>query len=395
MPAKMQRTRYPGIFKRGGRFVVVWRHRGTQHKESFRTLTEAREAHGKRRQAGERRAYTRARFDEYAEQWLDSYTGRTARGLSDSTRSDYRRSIEAYAIPFFDRYRLAEIEPPDVRRFVLSLERHGLKASSIRKNLAPVKALFATAYEDGAIGANPTQGFRVNVAQQHDCDENARKPKALTRHELRMVIQAIPEEWRPFFTLLAQTGLRISEAIAVSWGDLDLGVAPRLNVRRQIYKGHSKRLKSRHSVRELPLTPRMADTLRAMRVRSYAGEDGLVFPTGVGTPLSVRNLRRRVLDPAVKAAGLGWVSFHTFRHTCASLLFAGGKDIKQVQEWLGHADPGFTLRTYVHLMDEGLGAADFLDDLFAVRPAAGRDEPGLPQALGARPVGRDSEPEHG
>jgi integrase len=63
-----------------------------------------------------------------------------------------------------------------------------------------------------------------------------------------------------------------------------------------------------------------------------------------------------------------WVSFHTFRHTCASLLFEAGKNVKQVQEWLGHADPGFTLRTYVHLMDEGLGNADFLDH--AVSPRA-------------------------
>jgi Phage integrase family len=57
-----------------------------------------------------------------------------------------------------------------------------------------------------------------------------------------------------------------------------------------------------------------------------------------------------------------WVSFHTFRHTCASLLFANGKDIKQIQTWLGHADAAFTLRTYVHLLEEGVGSADFLDD---------------------------------
>jgi hypothetical protein len=56
------------------------------------------------------------------------------------------------------------------------------------------------------------------------------------------------------------------------------------------------------------------------------------------------------------------VSFHAFRHTCASLLFAAGKNVKQVQEWLGHADPGFTLRTYVHLLDEGLGDADLMDE---------------------------------
>jgi integrase len=45
------------------------------------------------------------------------------------------------------------------------------------------------------------------------------------------------------------------------------------------------------------------------------------------------------------------------------LLFEAGKNIRQVSEWLGHADPGFTLRTYVHLMDDGLGDADFLDSV--------------------------------
>jgi site-specific recombinase XerC len=68
-----------------------------------------------------------------------------------------------------------------------------------------------------------------------------------------------------------------------------------------------------------------------------------------------------VLDPATKKAGVPWVSFHVFRHTCASILFAEGKSPKQVQVWLGHSDPAFTLRVYVHLLDDGLGDADFFD----------------------------------
>jgi hypothetical protein len=56
-----------------------------------------------------------------------------------------------------------------------------------------------------------------------------------------------------------------------------------------------------------------------------------------------------------------WVSFHTYRHTCASLLFDAGRKVEQVASSLGLADPAFTLRTYVHLMDEGLADADFLD----------------------------------
>ncbi|MBS1891569.1 MAG: site-specific integrase [Actinobacteria bacterium] len=49
------------------------------------------------------------------------------------------------------------------------------------------------------------------------------------------------------------------------------------------------------------------------------------------------------------------IAFHAFRHTCASLLFAEGRNVKQVAKWLGHADPAFTLRVYVSLLDEGLG----------------------------------------
>jgi integrase len=43
-------------------------------------------------------------------------------------------------------------------------------------------------------------------------------------------------------------------------------------------------------------------------------------------------------------------------------LFEAGRNVKQVQAWLGHADPGFTVRTYIHLMDEGVGDAAFFDD---------------------------------
>ena len=104
-----------------------------------------------------------------------------------------------------------------------------------------------------------------------------------------------------------------------------------------------------------------------------------VFTSAAGTELSRPNVSARVLKPAAQEVGLvvegkdgqprAWVSFHTLRHTCASLLFDAGKNVKQVQEWLGHADPGFTLRTYVHLLDDGLGDADFFDGAVTSEPS--------------------------
>jgi hypothetical protein len=76
------------------------------------------------------------------------------------------------------------------------------------------------------------------------------------------------------------------------------------------------------------------------------------------------------------------------------LLFEAGRNVKQVSEWLGHADPAFTLRRYVHLMDAGVGDADFLDDaicgtpLASAQPRAEDLERSEPAALAARHLHR-------
>ena len=82
-----------------------------------------------------------------------------------------------------------------------------------------------------------------------------------------------------------------------------------------------------------------------------------MFPNAKGTVLDDGNVRRRAFDPAARAAGCEWASFHTLRHTAATLLFAQGRNIRQVAAWLRHADPSFTLKTYVGLLNSDLGGA--------------------------------------
>ncbi len=249
-----------------------------------------------------------------------------------------------------------------MRRFVANLEDDGLGASSIRCHVAALKVLFATAYEDGLIPSNPTAGLRL-----HTTREDKPPAKALTTEELRLVLTAMPDEWRPFFAFLSQTGLRIGEAIGLSWSDVDLGSKPHVKVRQQWRDGKLAPLKTANSRREIPLSKGSVSALLARRATDYTGEDGPVWSNTVGGRLSSHNLRKRVLKPTTEPLGLGWVGFHTFRHTCASLMFAspdaggGGKNVKQVQTILGHADPGFTMSTYVHLMGDGVGSMDFLD----------------------------------
>ena len=107
----------------------------------------------------------------------------------------------------------------------------------------------------------------------------------------------------------------------------------------------------------------MAEQLRALRRDTFQGGDSAVFTVENGrTAINRSNLSSRVSKPTVRNLGLPWVSFKTFRHTCVLLLFDEGRNVRQVAERLGHADPAFTLRTYVHLLDDGLGDAAFLDE---------------------------------
>ena len=66
------------------------------------------------------------------------------------------------------------------------------------------------------------------------------------------------------------------------------------------------------------------------------------------------NLSRRVLKPAAEEAGAPWAGFHTFRHTCASMLFAEGRNAVQVPRWLGHHSPR-SRSPYAHLLDGDMG----------------------------------------
>jgi integrase len=246
-----------------------------------------------------------------------------------------------------------------------------------------VKIVFAVAVEDGDLQRNPAQPVRVNITAGNGAGRSAvevDRVRALTREELERFLAALPTDRdRLLFRALVALGLRIGELQELRFKDIEFGPRPVVHVRRQYTrrKGHGVIVslpKTRYGLRDVPLAPKLAAELEALG----GDPDDLVFPAAQGGYLDRPNYGARVLKPAARKAGVEWVSFHTFRHTCASFLFAtpreaddagnaarvgGGKNVKQVQEWLGHADPGFTLARYVHLLDDGVGGADFFDDL--------------------------------
>jgi integrase len=371
MAAKLEKTTTPGIFKRGNRYAVIYRDAGGQQRqESARTYDAARRLRTSRSAAvadGSYQAGTREPFADYSTAWVERYQGTGRRGFTESTRSDYRRDLKRYVNPRIGRLRLEQITPRHIAEFIAWLcdeEAQGrhLADATVRRILAPVRSCMRSAMREGLVRHNPTQGAALpardeqrriedgtdDLSEDHDV-------RALTTDQLAALLLVAPAGHRLLFELLAATGLRISEALALRVGDLVLdGERPVVCVRRARVRGAFKPPKSKYGRRQLPIGHEL---VRALRLRCGASPDprALLFPGADGGPLHPSNLLMRVFKPAAEEAGVPWAGFHTLRHTCASRLFAEGRNAVQVQRWLGHSDPGFTLRTYVHLLNDDLG----------------------------------------
>lgn len=247
---QMTKTDVPGVYKRGERYAYTYRKRGRQRWGTARTKAEARRL---KHQAetdvarGEHRDSTRVGFGEYARAWIAGYQGRTAAGVRPETRDWYRQMLDDRLIPYFDvetGLLLSEIEPRDIKSAVAWLAEqpnprdpaHTLAPSTVGYHVAVLRAPFADAVEEGVVRSNPTSGVRATIRRTDDLGDTP--TKALTRAQLRRLLDEFPDDRRLFFQFLAHTGLRISEAIEVRWHtDLDLGDVPRLRVSRRCAAG--------------------------------------------------------------------------------------------------------------------------------------------------------------
>jgi integrase len=374
---------HPGFYRRGGQVFFRFRdNRGRRRWQSAPTIKAAQRVKSEldtdvRR--GEYREQSREGFASYARPWIDTYAGRTARGITEATRDDYRRRLEQDAIPFFHEMPLGQIEPRHLREYARSLEAQGKAPNTVRLAVAPVRALLATAVEDGLLRSNPAAGLRLAQRRPElDGQESEEQVKAMSEQELGQLLDAIEEQapaWSLCLRFLAWSGLRIGELIELRWSDVDLGERL-VHVRRRYYDGRVGPPKSKYGKRRLRLTPNLAQALWRLRGETQALDAELVFAARDGARLRASNLMRRVLKPAAVEAGLGewvhhgqelrpdsWVGFHTFRHTCATVLFRRGWNAVQVQRWLGHHKPSFTLDTYVHLLDEDVPEPTFFDGI--------------------------------
>jgi integrase len=306
-------------------------------------------------------------FHEFASEWFE---GMRQEGLRPSTLADYEWQLSNHLLPFFSEHRLSEITIAEVDRYRQGKVRQGeLSATSINKTIARLAQILEVALERELIPRNPARGRRRRLKQrapERTWLDRAEQIEALLEaageldDEARIDRRAIPR--RTLLATLVLGGLRIGEALALQWRDVDLA-AGRLRVRDA---------KTDAGVRQVDLLPALREDLSAHKAGTgHAGADDFVFPTERGGPQNPSNVRNRVLAKAIERADENLTSAnatplpegltpHSLRRTFISLLLALGEEVPYVMRQVGHADPKVTLSIYAQVMFRGEGERERL-----------------------------------
>lgn len=271
-------------------------------------------------------------FRDFAETFMRDY----ARHRNKPSELAAKRSIlDHHLKPVLGGLRLDEIGTRDWDGYKARLLDGGLKPKTVKNHGGVLRKILQVAYDWDLIDKVPKmEAPRVPPARWRYLDfENADKLLAAAKvHE---------PDWWCMFLVAMRTGMRMGELMELRWHDLDLdrGVA---RVERAVWRGQVGTPKH-DKIRTVDLSP---VTVAALRDHPHR-RSSLVFCQGSGEALR-EPLLRAPLERTVRRAGVPVVTWHDFRHTCASHLVMRGADLRYVMEQLGHSSIQVTMR-YAHL----------------------------------------------
>jgi integrase len=262
-----------------------------------------------------------------------------------STQHGYKTVLNVHVLPAWKEWRLRDIERLAIQQWVADKFRQRTGWQTVRNAWVLLSSILETAMEYGYLQSNPARGVKF---PQKGLKE---KPAIIAGEDLARLLKHLDEPYRTMVSLIAATGLRIGELLALRWSALDLEGGA-LAVRESVFEGKFQPPKTLKAVRTIPLGRYAVAALTSHRehvTRTAPGE--LVFGNRNGKPLRESKVLRNELQPAAEKAGLGRVTWHQFRHIHSSLLNDLRVPVKIAQEQLGHASISTTLNIYTHVLD--------------------------------------------
>lgn len=318
--------------------------------------------------------------------WLAQWRATTlaASDRKESTRELYARLCRCHLEPTpFGAIRLDKLRPSDVESLILALRARtkprkrapgadgndaeplpvrAFSDSSVRQVYTVLRAGLDGAVRDGLLARNPAALVKRPGVER-------REAKHLGADAVALVLKAAESSrYHTALVLIAATGLRKGEALALRWDRVDLD-AGTLRVAATLGRISDRLVisepKTDRARRTVPLSPAVMALLGRHKATQAAEkrragnqwrDSGLVITTEFGGPVDPRSFLR-VTEVAAKAAGVEGVGVHTLRHSAAVAWLESGVHIKAVADLLGHSSIAITGDVYGHTSDDTARAA--------------------------------------
>lgn len=294
------------------------------------------------------------KYTEWFNIWLENYIKPSSK---QRTYDQYCKIAKIHILPHLGNYKLEELTPFVLQKFVTDLTVNGNKRTG--KGLSPnfVKAIISVVQNSlktaHLVGYLPE--YTANKIKRPKINE--KKVSCFTLAEQKKIETAALDAKKDKYkgiVLCLYTGLRIGELLALSWEDIDFekGI---LTVSKTCRDGNingkhiriSDTPKTENSRRQIPLSKTILKMLKEMKKKSTCG-----FLIADGEkPVFIRSYQR-TFELLLKKIGLPHKGFHSLRHTFATRALECGMDVKSLSEILGHKNATITLNRYAHSLWE-------------------------------------------
>lgn len=367
-----------------GKWRVRYTARGKSYSKAFGSHAEAVAFRDQQRQAAREGNHVapnagNVTLRDYAKAWIADH------GASQSTIDAHETRLRVHVFGAFGDHRLSDITADDVRRW------HKRDLSSLAPNtrkavVTSFSAVMAAAVNGRLIPSNPVGPDVIKRKRTP-----AKKFVPLEAEQVIAIREALPDRYKILATLGAGLGLRQGEVFGLSPNDFDHDKGL-VTVQRQVkVLGGGSRLVfdfpkggEDHPIRQVPLPDSVARAVQDYLAEFPAKAVSLPWAAATAKPLTValiatsregKPLNKNYVNGAIWKAALREAEvsdtrengMHALRHFYASTLLDSGENIRAVAEYLGHSDPGFTLRTYAHVMQRShLRSQRAIDSAFEV-----------------------------
>lgn len=342
-----------------GRLTVGYDSNGKQKRRAFygRTKKEVQEKMNSAKVAIAENRYiepSKQLLGDWLDEWIVDYKKRNIR--PSTYQNSYYGPVNKRIKPALGATKLKDLTREMVQKFTNNLTDNGLSRGSICAIVGCLKRALQQAVDNGMIFENVADSVTFP-------SEERKEIRVLSVKEQEQFLAAA--ERHPhgdLYIFLLGTGMRVGEARALTWGDVDFEKVT-VSINKTLSDFYSMEENTRHrqvnppktkaGIRTLPLIPSLVERLKQLKEKSFTTQDSDFIFTDYGRLIaepSVRLRLKRILE-AANLDGTG-IHLHTLRHTFATRGLENGVELVVMKELLGHATIQMTADIYTHVMPD-------------------------------------------